>query len=68
MARRQHGWMPVEITHKGRAVEADYCILNRAKGVTVATRRSCRSRECDGLPPEIAAQKLLRELVEDGLA
>jgi hypothetical protein len=66
MAR--HGWLEVKINFRGRVVKADYCVINRSKAVTVATLRSCRSKECANQDPEIAAQSLLRELARDGLA
>ena len=66
MAR--HGWRQVEINFKGRIIEADYCVFARGKGVTVATLRSCRSRECTNDTAEDAAKRLLHELAADGMA
>jgi hypothetical protein len=64
----KHGWRELEITFRGRAVKADYAVLNRGKALTVATLRSCRSTECAGQDTERIAEKLLLEMAAEGLA
>jgi hypothetical protein len=51
---RNHGWLEIKIEHGSRVVKADYAIINRSKAVTVATLRSCRSKECANQNPEVA--------------